>query len=74
MEGKRMKRGAISTTVKEGIDLVEKERKRQKAWKRLWELSDNAGKWGVGTLTREDGYAGKRSEQLDKIFTSKEKK
>lgn len=59
-EGKGMKKGAISTTVKEGIDLVEKERKRQKAWKRLKELFNEDYKWGVREFNREDAYYGPR--------------
>lgn len=68
MDGKQMKRGAISTTVKEGIELVEKERKRQKAWERLFELSKNAPKWGIKSFKREDAYSGKRFDRLNKIF------
>ena len=59
-EGKGMKKGAISVTVKEGIDLVEKERRRKKAWKRLKELFDEDFKWGVATFNRGDAYYGPR--------------
>ena len=59
-EGKKMKKGAISTTVKEGIDLVERERKRQKAWKRLKELFNEDYKWGAAKFNREDAYNGPR--------------
>ncbi|MEK6971036.1 MAG: hypothetical protein AABW68_05125 [archaeon] len=59
-DGNGMKRGAISATVKEGIDLVEKERKRQKAWKRLKELFDEDYAWGIREFKREDAYYGPR--------------
>lgn len=55
-EGKKMKKGAISTTVTEGINLVEKERRRELAWKRLKELFDKDEKWGIGKFNREDAY------------------
>lgn len=58
--GKTMKKGAISTTVKEAIDLLEKDRKREEAWKRLKVLMDEDIKWGVGRFDRNEIYRGKR--------------
>ncbi len=55
-DGKGMKKGAISATVKEGIDLVEKEQRRKLAWKRLWVLMNEDVKWGIGKFKREDAY------------------
>lgn len=50
------KKGSISSTVEESLVLLEREQQRKKAWKRLWELSDNAGKWGIGKVKRGMAY------------------
>lgn len=60
------KKGALSETVEEALDLLAKEAKRRMAWKRAWELSDRHQDLGIGTFKREDAYTGKRFERLMK--------
>jgi hypothetical protein len=50
------KKGALSETVMEAIDTLDRYKERQKAWKRLWELSNENQDWGIGTFKREDAY------------------
>ncbi len=54
------KKGAISETVMEAIDLLDREKKRRVAWKRLWELANEDQKWGIGIFKREDAYGDPR--------------
>ncbi|MDP2667056.1 MAG: hypothetical protein Q8P05_06165 [Candidatus Diapherotrites archaeon] len=61
------KKGAISATVEEALELLDKENRRKRAWKKAWELSNRDIDLGVGTFKRADLYKGKRFEHLHKI-------
>ena len=51
------KKGAISATVEEALDLLEKKLKQSAAMKRLKEISDKGVYLGVGKFEREDAYS-----------------
>ena len=48
------KKGALSEIVERGIDLVEKEARREAAYEKLLDYSKNAKSWGIGTFDRNE--------------------
>ncbi|MFH0970214.1 MAG: hypothetical protein V1776_02015 [Candidatus Diapherotrites archaeon] len=68
------KKGSISSTVEEALELLACQNRRELAWKRLWELSDNAKSWGIGKFNRKDVYSGSRFKKLEKILADRDEK
>jgi len=68
------KKGSISATVEEALDLLARQNRRELAWKRLWELSDNAKNLGIGKFNRKDVYSGSRFKKLEKILADRDEK
>jgi len=51
------RKGAMSDVVEKGLDLVEEESKRDKAYTKLLKKVRNARAVGIGTFKREEAYA-----------------
>ncbi|MCD6479114.1 MAG: hypothetical protein J7L44_04495 [Candidatus Diapherotrites archaeon] len=51
------RKGSMSEAVEQGLELLEKKIKRDKAYKELLLLAENAKKHGIGKFKREDAYA-----------------
>lgn len=56
IEIKGGKKGSLSQTVEEALELLEKKIKQMAAMKRLKEISDKGVFLGVGKFEREDAY------------------
>ena len=50
------KKGAMVKVASEGIDMLERESKRQRAFERMLHEAKNAKNIGIGTFRREDAY------------------
>lgn len=65
------KKGSISATVEEALDLLARESRRQLAWKRLKALADADEDWGIGTISRKEIYDTERMRKLERILEKK---
>lgn len=68
------KKGSISATVEEALELLARQNRRELAWRRLWELSDNARSLGIEKFSRKDVYSGSRFKKLEKILADRDGK
>lgn len=50
------KKGAMVKVASEGIDMLERERKRQWGFERLLHEAKNAKKWSIGEFSRDEAY------------------
>jgi hypothetical protein len=65
------KKGSISATVEEALDLLARESRRQLAWKRLKALADADEDWGIGKISRKEIYDTERMRKLERILEKK---
>ncbi len=52
----RGKKGAMVKVASEGIDLLDRQRNRLRAYRRILHEAENAKNLGIGTFRREEAY------------------
>ena len=54
------KKGSLSETVEQALEVFEREMSREEAWKQAKVMADANMDWGVGKFDRKELYKGKR--------------